>query len=90
MSCLNSGWDGNFVSNVNSNGQANTQETCPGFDCIYITGYNNNWENHEGYYSPSMYIDINFFVRAPVRSNRFGASIPNESFHDDPDPELCQ
>jgi len=53
MSCLNSGWNNDFVSNVNSNGQANTQETCPGFDCIYITGYNNNWENHEGYYSPS-------------------------------------
>ena len=54
MSCLGSGWNGahEFESNVNSNGQANTQETCPGFDCIYITGYNNNWENHEGYYSP--------------------------------------
>merc|ERR1719295_1613983 len=49
MSCLGSGWNNDFVSNVNSQG-ANTQETCPGVDCVYVTGYNNNWENHEGHY----------------------------------------
>merc|ERR1719499_73204 len=53
MSCLSSGWDHDFVSNMNNNGQPNMESTCPGFDCIYLTGFNNNWENHEGYYSPS-------------------------------------
>ena len=54
MNCLSTGWDNNFASNVNANGQANQQSTCPGFDCIYVTGFDDTLKTHEGYYSPCM------------------------------------